>query len=648
MLDSREIASPLVFVVILVFGFAAYWPGLAGPFLFDDFANLTSLGKVGGVDDLESFLRFTFGGTAGPSGRPIALASFLIDDMAWPSEPYAFKRTNLLLHALNAALLCWVCFLICHRFSGFNYRSSTWIAVLAFSIWYLHPFLVSTTLLVVQRMAVLATTFVLTGLLVYLFGRLSLTKNRWAKGYALMTTSIVFVTPLAVLSKENGALLPILVGALEYTVCRQPNGKSETPHRLWSIIFIWTPLFLLLAYFARRVLRNLPHSLEFANREFSVYERVITQPRVLIDYLSNLFLPRLGTKGLYHDNYVYSTSLTDSHLTWLYLLIVVGLIVAAIFLRRKTPILSFAVLFFFAAHLLESSVVGLELYFEHRNYLPAAFLFLPVAVGVQRSRISRWIKLIVTFVLILTPASLTYARAVGWSDGLLLHATWVERNPGSLRAQQAYADVLMLKGFHRAALEALEVGKDRIPDDVDLQLFYLRQKCLVEGVTYEDYKETLQKIAARKYLWKQYRSLEWAVKSLSSPSCRGLSFKQILELLDAFEDNSGTKRRGARMLLNHLRGVLFLERGDVALATSSFVESLKFQSDPEQGLYQVALLASGGFYREALEHLDLIQAERILTPSLIEKIYPRAYEQEIEILRSKIQEDLTRKQESVY
>src|SRR5690606_15543201 len=41
----------------------------------------------------------------GASGRPLATLSFLLNDVAWPSEPLGFKVTNLFIHLLNGVLV---------------------------------------------------------------------------------------------------------------------------------------------------------------------------------------------------------------------------------------------------------------------------------------------------------------------------------------------------------------------------------------------------------------------------------------------------------------------------------------------------------------------------------------------------------------
>ncbi len=105
--SMRPLQLPLLLALIcsLALTVLVYTPGLHGSFLFDDFANLPSLGDSGPIDNWPAFWRYITSGTADPTGRPLALLSFLIDARNWPADPYPFKRTGLLLHLLNGVLL---------------------------------------------------------------------------------------------------------------------------------------------------------------------------------------------------------------------------------------------------------------------------------------------------------------------------------------------------------------------------------------------------------------------------------------------------------------------------------------------------------------------------------------------------------------
>src|SRR6185312_5867643 len=103
-------------------------------------------------------------------------------------------------------------------------------------------------------------------------------------------------------------------------------------------------------------------------RSWSTGQRLLTEPRVLIDYLKLLWLPRPFSTGLFNDQYIASTSWLHPATTLPAMLAVLGLIAGAWIQRVRHPALALAVLFYFAGQVLESSAIPLELYFEHRNY----------------------------------------------------------------------------------------------------------------------------------------------------------------------------------------------------------------------------------------------------------------------------------------
>jgi len=183
----------LALIFILCLSILVYLPGLDGPFFLDDFATLVALDDYGGVHDWETFRLFVFGGIAGPSGRPISLLSFLIDGTSF-ENPWRFKLTNVLMHLLNGLLLFWLVLLVeSFRTDVSVTRRTKWIALLVAGTWLLHPFNVSTTLYVVQRMAQLSSLFVLAGLIAYLLGRKLLVSSP-IKAYLFMSCSIVIAT----------------------------------------------------------------------------------------------------------------------------------------------------------------------------------------------------------------------------------------------------------------------------------------------------------------------------------------------------------------------------------------------------------------------------------------------------------------------
>ena len=134
----------------LAIAVAVYWPGLTGTFLFDDFPNLSVLGNIGDTDIYHRIVRFTLTGISGPTGRPVSLLSFMINDTAWPTSAWSFKYTNLMFHLLNGALVFLLIYKL-FRIVGIPESKVRWIAFFSALLWLIHPLQTSTVLYVIQQ-----------------------------------------------------------------------------------------------------------------------------------------------------------------------------------------------------------------------------------------------------------------------------------------------------------------------------------------------------------------------------------------------------------------------------------------------------------------------------------------------------------------
>ncbi len=183
----------------------------------------------------------------------------------------------------------------------------------------------------------------------------------------------------------------------------------------------------------------------YQSRTFSLCERLLTQSRILVFYLSQIFYPIADRLSLDHD-IVISTGLFSPWSTFFSVLLILGLISLAIWQINKHPLLSFAILFFFLNHIIESSVIALELIFEHRNYLPSFFLFLPVAAGIKtimdyysierQSKIMKGLLICFSTILIMTFGLGSFVRNMAWADGKTLWEDTIAKAPGRARAYQ--------------------------------------------------------------------------------------------------------------------------------------------------------------------------------------------------------------------
>ncbi|MHB9022028.1 MAG: hypothetical protein ACYC3A_09390 [Halothiobacillus sp.] len=456
---------------LLALAYAVYLPGLSGAFLFDDYGNLPPMGDYGPIEHAWQAWAWITSGFAGPTGRPISLASFLIDTRSWPAPPAVFKQTNVLIHLINGVLLAGLSHALA-RGLGVSARRAAWVAVLAAGFWLLHPFWVGTTLYVIQRMAMLAALFVFAGLWAYVHGRLQLAAGRTVSGYVWMSTGLGLGTLLAVLSKENGALLPLLTWVIEAFVFDADHRAPDRQGRLfiwWRRVFIVLPSAVLLAYMAYQL--PMLFSGQTYGRDFTPWERLLTETRIVWGYLGDLWLPSLHDGGLFNDDIHISTSVfTPLSTLFATLGIVLLLVLAAVTRRAKTPWLravGLAIAFYFVGQLLESTWLPLELMFEHRNYLPAGLMFLPLALLlVQHTQHERRWPIWVAVAILSVFALLTVKRADVWGKPFAQALSWANQHPDSARAQSYLANFWEQTGNYVEAEQLLDRAFHQHPNDL--------------------------------------------------------------------------------------------------------------------------------------------------------------------------------------
>ena len=610
-------AWAILFLAVVV----AYWPGLNGPFVLDDFGSIAALGDRGGVVDWTTFKAFVFGGYSGPTGRPISLATFLIDANNWPAESWPFKRTNLVIHCLCGVFLGLLIQQIL-RLLRFENRDIQLLSIAAAGVWLLHPFLVSTTLYVVQRMAQLSTLFSLAGLTLYVRGRLLVADNA-RRAYGLMTLSIVVFGLLATFSKENGILLPLFAAAIELTVVASQRETLGRLNRYWVVTFLVIPAVIIFAYLSKRVFGETFFEI-VPPRDFSLYERALTQPRILFDYLQHWFIPNLYTTGVFQDHFLKSTGILSPLSTILSLVAHIGIVVLAFVKRRRWPLFAFAALFFYASHLLESTVMNLELYFEHRNYLGTGFLFLPLLVGLQRKISSRQFVLAFVSIFLLLGSFTRYSSTV-WASYPSMAEASARKAPTSARAQAQYSVILFNAGRHSESLEVLDRAIENIPMASPLlKLNRLVTLCHMNRLRPKEFDDEILELAGTPYdarTIKVYTSLADAIASSKCPDVKMMQlnamFTQMLQLPYNAQRTS--------LMYSHIQyfiGFSYAHSGQPEKAVAAFHESLGARPGASHAMQMAAVLASNEFSAEALELSDLALAQLEKQPSSVLRAAP--------------------------
>lgn len=417
-----------------------YAPGLAGPTLLDDSVNLAPLATL--KVEPQYWVDATLGNRSGAFGRPVAMATFVAQYVLGYDDVWYGKYLNLILHLLNASILCWLVYLLV---AVLEPHSAAMYAVLGSGTWLLSPLLTSTVLYLIQRMASLCTLWILLGMLLYVKARMSfgLRDIRFTAAILCWCLCLLF----AVFTKENGVLLAPMTFAVEWCLL-QFKSSSEGDSVIFkkmALGFAGLVASLVIGWLALNY-RDISNS--FAFRGFTLGERLLTEARILWVSVADYFYPFSRRFGVYHDDIIVSRGLMHPASTFFSVvgwLLAIALACMAL-ATRKLVLPALGALLFLLGHSLESTIFPLELYFEHRNYLAASGLVVFFA-GLSNALAKRvalhpgWIAASVLFYIACIQVPL--AREVGiWSDRTLFAMSAVNRHPESTRANLEWAKVL--------------------------------------------------------------------------------------------------------------------------------------------------------------------------------------------------------------
>ena len=621
-----------VFLLALVTTWLAYAPGIRGSLHFDDHHNL---GGLADVQDQASAMKFVTTGESGPLGRPVALASFAAQAYAWPDSPEILLRTNILIHLLNGSLVVWLLYLLGLARQQPE-REAALMGVASGGLWMLMPILASSSLLIVQRMTTLSATFLLLGGIAYLYARRS-SHRRPILALGGMTVALLGGAALGALTKENGVLIFGYVLVVESALLASPTGIPKATWRGWFSLMLVAPCVLLVCYLATYLPYPEPVVLR---REFNGFERLITQAGILWNYVYLSFLPSVSGLGPFNDDYAVQRNLLQGS-TMLAVAAWVGIVSAALLFRRRTPLFGFAVGWFLLGHSLESGTIPLELYFEHRNYLP---LVGPVYAVVAtlfsiRGRFRR-ILIITLAAYSLTLGGVLFSFSSLWGSPVLAAEIWQLYNPSSRRAVLALASGLQRDGYISASHRLLTGFLEANPGDDLIRLQMLPIKCLLQSKANggEDVRLLEQRLRSAKFEFGIPTTLATLHAMINEGQCPILEHDAVLKMSRSILENP----RYANPLVRHNIHVLIADIGadtrNLDLTMTNLREALQYYPNPSTLRIALSVLISAGLYDEAEELLGKASALRPLRP-----IQAARWNYELEVLESSVQNAVQQK-----
>ena len=464
--------TPLIGLLLsLAVTAAIYWPGLSGGYEFDDYPNIVN-NKDLQIDSVSvsNIARAALSSPSSEFKRPLASLSFAANFLLTGLDPFWMKLTNLFIHLLNGVLVYALALaLIRATRASKNARDPRWIAAWIAAGWMLLPINLTAVLYVVQRMESLANLFVLLGLLGYVHARQQMQEN--GRGFISAISSLAFASGLGLASKETAVMTPLYAALIEWAIFGARSANQRRDYRIIGlfVVVLLIPLVVGLAWQLPRIL----NSGSWAVRNFDLSQRLMTESRIVVDYILWTLLPTPQALSFYHDDYLISTSWLKPWSTLLCTVILGALTIVAISIRKRAPLVALGLSLFLSAQLLTGTILPLELVYEHRNYFASFGLMLvliPVLTASAEQLLAPAARYVLLGGLLSLWAAVTISAAFAWGSPLVLSQTLAQRAPNSPRAQYAlgYTYIVLSKydpqsPFTKAAYEPLEKAM-RLPN----------------------------------------------------------------------------------------------------------------------------------------------------------------------------------------
>ncbi len=380
---GRQSSFPLrhLIAVALITGVAlvAYSNTFYVPFQFDDRPNIVQNPnvqiKVFAWDRLKQLVKNTYKEHI----RVFSLFTLALNYYFGGFNVFGYHLVNFIIHVATGIFLYWFLILtfdlssLKEKYGSISYK----VALFSSLIFISHPIQTQSVTYIVQRMSSMAGMFYLLSMVLYIKGRLSSGRARFFYFGGMVLSYL-----LGVFSKENVAILPLFIAVYEFYFFQNldlsPKGKKVLFVLLGALVILGAFGFIV---WGQRYINVTVEGYQY--RTFTMWERVLTQFRVVLYYLTLLVYPRPSRLNLDYD-FPISKTVLDPPTTLISILIIAGLLGYSLWTAKKRPVLSFCILWYFGNLVIESSIFPLEMVFEHRLYLPAVGPFILFSLLVVR------------------------------------------------------------------------------------------------------------------------------------------------------------------------------------------------------------------------------------------------------------------------
>jgi protein O-mannosyl-transferase len=373
-----------------------------------------------------------------PAHRYLPNISWALNYYFGQLNPFGYHLVNLIIHLLSGIFLF---FFIKNtlRIDPGHTRDAhpALIAFFAALIWIVQPVGTQSVTYICQRMASMVALFYILSLLLYVRGRMAMRQNpgrRLVPGLYFLGCALSAVCAIA--TKENAGTLPLVILLYEWFFFHDLKLNRSRRQMLWIAFFVIVFAGVVLWFLGENPMLRIINS--YKSRDFSLTERVMTEWRIMVYYISLFLWAPPGRLNLDHD-YPLSLSPLNPATTMLTLAAILGLLYLSAYSAKKDRLIAFCILWFFITQATESTIIGIELIFEHRTYIPfmmTSLLFVLAAFRLVKNRPIAY-GLLVSAALVFSVW--TYQRNQIWHDPVTFWTDAMEKSANKPRAAKNLA-----------------------------------------------------------------------------------------------------------------------------------------------------------------------------------------------------------------
>ena len=398
--------------------------------------------------------------------RRVGYFTFALNFYLGGLDTFGYHLTNILIHILNGWLIFWLIrkTLMLPRVRATAFapgaeqapeaeavaRRAWTIAFFSALIWLVHPVQIQAVTYIVQRLASLSVLLVLISLALYLSGRLRTDRSRY-----LFYGGSALAGLLGMGVKQTAAMFPFLIFLYELYFFHESPWRALKRRWAWAVLLAVLPVGILVAYMGPTFWEKLQAG--YAGRDFTMGQRLLSGARVTFYYLSLIAWPLPSRLTVDYD-FPVSSSLWQPPTTLPSVIAILALVGWALATASSRRLLSFSMLWFLGNLVPESTIMPLDLVFEHRLYLAslgpiaAATAFVVQALSARRT----WLAALLLSLAAATLAVWTYQRNEVWTDPVRLWSDNLQKSPGKARVHGNLGKALLDAGRYQEAAAEFE------------------------------------------------------------------------------------------------------------------------------------------------------------------------------------------------